>query len=390
MKMAGTKKKLWLIDSTLRDGEQSPGIVFSLENKLTIAGMLDDAGINELETGIPAMGKNECNEISIINKSGLSCRITAWCRALKKDIALAYSCGISSVHISFPVSEILLKVMNKNQKTILSDLKEILLYSCRLFEFVSVGAMDATRADLNFLIQFVQTAKQNGAYRIRIADTVGTGTPSSSGSMIKRLRSSENEIHYEFHGHNDLGMATANSISAAEAGASAISATVNGIGERAGNARLEEVVAAIKYASDKSTLADPVKITPVCKYLAKITRRPIPLDKPITGSHIFSHESGIHCSAQLKDPFSFQHFRPEDMGHDTGHGPGAFIIGKHSGREVISHKLQLSGLSPENKSLNKILVKVRKFAGEKGRALTDSELLMIYDSVCPKFSPEMV
>lgn len=371
-------KNIWLIDSTLRDGEQSPGVVFNLENKLKIATMLDDAGIDEIEVGIPSMGIKECNEISLINDYGFSFRVTTWCRALKGDIKKALSCGISSVHISFPVSEILLGVMKKKEATILDEVKKILLYACSRFEFVSVGAMDATRANPVFLTQFAQTAKKYGAYRIRLADTVGIGTPESVGTMISNLIAFERNIAYEFHGHNDLGMATANSIHAIDAGASALSATVNGLGERAGNARIEEVVAAITYATGNTTSASPSKITPVCDYLATLTNRPLPVDKPITGSHIFDHESGIHCSALLKNPTSFQPFNPEELGRK----PGNFVIGKHSGSTAIKHRLKTLGITAKKESLYEILARVRDFAGEKGRAMTHSEFMNIYYSVC--------
>lgn len=376
--MKTNNKNIWLIDSTLRDGEQSPGVVFNLENKLTIANMLDDAGIDEIEVGIPSMGVKECNEISLINDYGFSFRVTTWCRAIKKDISTAHACGVSSIHISFPVSKILLDVMNKDEELILSELKEILLYARGMFDFVSIGAMDATRADLIFLVKFVQTARHYGAYRIRLADTVGIGTPRSIGEMIRTLISFEGRISYEFHGHNDLGMATANSINAVEEGASAISATVNGLGERAGNARLEEVAAAIKYATGNSTSAIPSQIVPICDYLSEITERPLSVDKPITGSHIFDHESGIHCSAILKNPISFQPFSPEEIGRKAGD----FVIGKHSGRAGIKHQLKTLGITAKKESLYEILMKVREFAGEKGRAMTNTEFLTIYNSIC--------
>jgi homocitrate synthase NifV len=372
------KKEIWLIDSTLRDGEQAPGIVFSRENKLNIAGMLNDAGINELEVGIPAMGKNECKDISAINSAGFSCRITAWCRAVKTDIDLAKACGVHSVHISFPVSTILFKVMNKNQGKVIRELKEILSYACDLFDYVSIGAMDATRADSSFLSKFVQTAGKFGAYRIRIADTVGIASPRSTGLLIREILSAENKLEYEFHGHNDLGMATANSIHALDEGINAVSATLNGIGERAGNARLEEIVTAINVSKDKHTSVTPVKIIPACDYLSKITNRPIAVDKPVTGSHIFTHESGIHCSAILKNPDSFQPFKPESMGRESE----VFLVGKHSGRSLIDYQLKRSGIKAKKDMLNKTLLKVREFSSEEKRAMTSSELVSIYSNLC--------
>ncbi len=237
--------------------------------------------------------------------------------------------------------------------------------------------MDATRANLVFLTKFIKKARRYGAYRIRLADTVGIGTPKSTGTIIRTLISYENRIEYEFHGHNDLGMATANSINAIDEGASAISSTVNGLGERAGNARLEELAAAIKYATDKSSSVNPSKILPVCDYLSKITNRPLSVDRPITGSHIFDHESGIHCSALLKNPISFQPFNPEDIGRKKG----GLMIGKHSGRAAIKHRLKALGIATTKENLYDILTKVREFADEKGRTMTNTEILTIYHSI---------
>lgn len=263
--------KPWIIDSTLRDGEQAPGIAFTLDDKLRIASMLSDAGVNELECGIPAMGNIERNDIRHILKAGLHPRITSWCRALVSDLVHASECGLDSVHIGFPASPVLQNVMNKSASEVLASIPELLSFATGFFDYVSVGAMDTTRSDIEFLKKFISIARSHGAHRIRIADTVGIGTPLSISNLISDLIRHEPGISYEFHGHNDLGMATANTLTAVEAGADVLSATLNGIGERAGNAALEEIIPALHFAAGITTSVTPSKLNPACRYVAEVT-----------------------------------------------------------------------------------------------------------------------
>ncbi|MBU1169102.1 MAG: homocitrate synthase [Proteobacteria bacterium] len=372
--MNATDKTLWLIDTTLRDGEQSPGVSFSPKDKIVIATLLAEAGMDELEAGIPAMGESERRDILALNQLSLPCRITSWCRALHKDLEWSADAGAASVHIGFPMSDIHLSVMEKTRESVLGDLSFLVTYARRYFDHVSVGAMDATRASEEFLHLFVTEARTAGAYRVRIADTVGLASPSTTAALIKGLVRIEPNLIYEFHGHNDLGMATANALTAAENGAGALSTTLNGLGERAGNAPTEEVVAALRFASTLSCNVNPARLTPACRYVAQVTKRPVHKNKPITGREVFDHESGIHGHAQLKNPLSFQPFLPEDVGHH----PGRLVLGSHSGTATLTHLLGQAGIAVDRDHAGPLMEDIRRFARQKKAALSADDLVAIY------------
>ena len=284
------------------------------------------------------MGKIEQADIRAISRLKLSCRLTCWCRARRDDIEDAAKCNTGSIHISFPVSSILMKAMKKDESWVLAQLKELLAFARKRFQFVSVGAQDATRADLSFLKTFAEHAYLFGAYRMRIADTVGIATPFSITAILTELLTS-NGMALEFHGHNDLGMATANAICAVQAGVDALSVTVNGLGERAGNAALEEVAIAIALSGGKKCGIRSANLMPLCVYVAQASQRPIPPNKPITGSLVFTHESGIHCNAMFKDPRTYEPFSGSLLGRSS-----EFVMGKHSGTALL-RQVQKHGLS---------------------------------------------
>ena len=331
---------IWIIDTTLRDGEQSPGVNLDSEERINIAKMLTGVGVNELEAGIPAVGPEARKELLEINRLGLSSRITGWCRALKSDIEAAEQCCLRSVHISFPVSERQLNSFGKDEAWVLNSIEEIMPFACDKFQYVSVGAQDATRCDEDFLIEFTQKAYELGAYRMRLADTVGVSTPSDIYRLVKKIKRAS-DIEIEFHGHNDLGMATANAFSAIEAGASAVSVTVNGLGERSGNAPLEQIAVALNMSPKFNTTIDTRHLMNVCTYVAEASGRPIPSDKPVTGSGAFMHESGIHCAGLLKDPLSYQPFLPESVGRKGF----SLRLGRQSGSHSIMHMLGKAGIN---------------------------------------------
>ncbi|MEN6376264.1 MAG: hypothetical protein ABFD75_15965 [Smithella sp.] len=329
------ENNIYIVDSTLRDGEQAPGVAFSRRDKLRLAEMLADAGVDELEAGIPAMGEEERSCIREIIDLQLPCRISCWCRAKREDIEFAAGLKIEGVHISFPVSSILLKAIGKDETWVLKKLEELVPAAGSLFPWVSVGALDATRADSSFLRKFTKHAFSCGAYRLRIADTVGIASPVQVMDMFRMLVADSKTMMLEFHGHNDLGMATANAICAVITGAGTLSVTVNGLGERAGNTPLEEIALALPVSTGKCCHLRPDKLQPLCSFVARISSREIPVNKPVTGSHIFQHESGIHCHALIKDDLSYQPYSPAMVGRKT-----EFIIGKHSGSTIIRHVFQ--------------------------------------------------
>lgn len=333
------EQSVYIIDSTLRDGEQAPGVVFSHSDKLRLAEMLSQSGVDELEAGIPAMGSEECRAIRDITGLNLSCTIGSWCRARRDDLENAARLGTQGVHISFPVSTALLTTIGKDATWVFRMLEDLVPRACKEFPRVSVGALDATRANETFLCAFATLAFSCGAVRLRIADTVGVASPVQVMRQVRRLREQAPGLQIEFHGHNDLGMATANAVCAVLAGADALSVTVNGLGERAGNVPLEEIALALPVAVGKACHLRPDKLLELCSLVSRISGREIPPNKPVTGELIFTHESGIHSHGLMQDDLSYQPYLPQRVGRQT-----RMVLGKHSGRHAVEAYLENKGV----------------------------------------------
>ncbi|MBN1279328.1 MAG: homocitrate synthase [Chlorobium sp.] len=365
----------WIIDTTLRDGEQAPGVVFSPAEKMRIARMLSETGIDELEIGYPAISDEERQVIRAISRLGLPLRLTSWARAVWQDIEHAAACGTEAVHISFPLSGLYLELMGQNYQWVQEQMHDLVPRAKRLFSYVSVGAQDATRAETKLLRAFFHDAAASGADRVRIADTVGVATPGSIMAMIGTIRTS-GHLPIEFHAHNDLGMATANAFTALEAGCAAVSVSVTGLGERAGNAALEELAIALELSGRFRTRIDNSRLAGLCETVSRASGRPIQEQKPVVGKSAFQHESGIHCAALLKHPLSYQPFLPEQVGRTNSE----MVIGKHSGSAAIHHFYSTHGINISKEESAKLLQVVRKTSGRKKRALTEQELKTIYRS----------
>ena len=310
-------KRPHLIDTTLRDGEQAPGVVFSLEEKLEIARRLDEIGIPELEIGTPAISKTEQKDIKCLLEQGYKFDATCWARASQNDLEAALNCGATRVNLSFPVSDVQLNALVKSRKWVMDSIPEIMKTATGNFNFVAVGAQDASRADIHFLKEYISSVQFYGAKRLRIADTVGIMNPISVQHLFDNLSETFPRMDFEFHGHNDLGMATANHLVALTSGASAVSLTVNGLGERAGNAPLEEVIFALKYSYGIDLKFDGKLLTELSAFIEKISGRNLSISKPVTGAMAFLHESGIHCRSLKENPLSYQPFHPNEIGKET-------------------------------------------------------------------------
>lgn len=367
----------WIIDTTLRDGEQAPGVVFSADEKRRIAQLLAEAGVDELEVGYPAISPNEQETIRTIVSLGLPARLTAWSRAKWSDIEAAARSGTEGVHISFPLSPLYLELMHRDYDWVREQLGELVARARELFDFVSVGAQDATRTSAELLQQFVEEARRSGAQRVRLADTVGVATPLAVAGLGRLLSKPEGPI-LEFHAHDDLGMATANAYTALESGFGAVSVSVTGLGERAGNAALEELAMALALAGRHTCAINTQKLPQLCQTVATASRRPIQPQKAVVGAAVFQHESGIHCAALLKDPLSYQPFLPALAGRESHE----LVIGKHSGSAAIRHYFENRGRTLTREEAHELLSAVREAADSRKRSLRPDELDELYGKLC--------
>ncbi|MEW6720570.1 MAG: homocitrate synthase [Thermodesulfobacteriota bacterium] len=327
-----------LIDTTLRDGEQAPGVSFAPEEKVRLARMLDAAGIDEIEAGTPAMGGGEADAVRRIASLGLRARVTAWNRAVEADIDASAACGVKAVAVALPVSERHIAAkLGKDREWVLARLRACVSHGKRLGLFVSVGAEDASRAEPQFLADFARAAERAGADRVRFCDTVGVLDPFAMFEAVSRMVAAVG-IPVAVHTHDDLGMATANALAAVRAGASFVDVTVNGIGERAGNAALEEVVMGLRHALLRETAAEPAMLGVLSRFVRRVSGHPLPPWKAIVGENAFRHESGIHADGVLKDPGTYEPFPPETVGASR-----RIVLGKHSGRGAVAHVFRSMG-----------------------------------------------
>jgi len=361
-----------IVDTTLRDGEQTPGVAFSIGEKIAIARMLDDAGVHFIEAGTPAMEHGEAEAIREINAMGLRAGIITWNRALESDIEKSLQCGSSNIHISLPVSDFMIRhKLGRGRDYVLNRLAETVEFAKSGGAAVSIGAEDATRADETFLAEYAGLALELGAARFRYCDTVGVMDPFTLKDKVETLAEKVN-IPLEIHTHNDFGMATANAIAGVKAGASFIDTTITGIGERAGNAPLEEVVMALEVIMGIKTGVKTTCLKSLAQFTAMASGRALPESKTIVGDQVFTHESGIHADGVLKDPRLYEPFDPGLVGAIR-----RIVIGKHSGPKMVKRKLSQLHVNPGDEDIVKIVEIIRAAASSQKGGLTDSEIASI-------------
>lgn len=371
-----TSPSVIIDDTTLRDGEQTAGVVFTLEEKKRIARMLDEIGVHELECGIPAMGSEEQTSIRALVDMDLSCRLLTWNRALIPDIQASLACGVQAVDLSLSVSDLQIhRKLRKDREWVKEQLKIALGFAKEHDLYVSIGGEDSSRADLNFLVELMEIGRSMGADRFRYCDTLGILDPFTMYDNIRTLRTRVPQLEIEVHTHNDLGMATANAIAGIRAGARFVNTTVNGLGERAGNAALEEVVMALKHSCQIDTGIATRRFVEISRYVGKASCRPVPEWKAIVGERIFSHESGLHADGVLKFPGNYEGFDPQEVGLSR-----YLVLGKHSGSHALLHRLQQLGIAADLSFADRLLREVRTLAQERKRPVDDLELTALCET----------
>ena len=369
-------KGISIVDTTLRDGEQTAGVVFANHEKIAIAEMLSDLGINQLEVGIPAMGGDEKEVIKAMCKRNLKPSIMAWNRAVISDIESSIDCGVDAVAISISVSDIHIQhKLKTSREWVIENMVKSVEFAKKNGLYVSVNGEDASRADLDFLISFINAAKEAGADRFRYCDTVGVMEPFSLKDTVSKIYD-KTKFDIEMHTHNDFGLATANAIAGVLGGANYIGVTVNGLGERAGNAALEEVLMALKYVYNYEVNIDTTKFKDLSEYVSKAAGRELPSWKAIVGSNMFKHESGIHADGALKNPKNYEAFDPKEVGLER-----QIVIGKHSGKAAIINKFMEYNINLTEDEANMMLEAVRALSIRAKRILFDKELVQLYNDI---------
>ncbi|ASM77414.1 homocitrate synthase [Vitreoscilla filiformis] len=360
-------------DTTLRDGEQTAGVAFTDDEKRSIAAELDAAGVPEMEIGIPAMGPRELELIRSITAMRLRAHTMVWARMCESDLAAALTCGADIIHLSISASDIQIqRKLKRDRPWVLTTLRHFVQRAVAAGTRVSVGLEDASRADDAFLAQLASTAQACGAERVRYADTLGILDPFETHRRIAALRAAV-DIDIEIHAHNDLGLATANTLAAFRAGATHASTTVNGLGERAGNAALEEIVMAMRHLHGVDCGVDSRALPFISELVAQASGRPVAANKSIVGDAVFTHESGIHVDGLLKDPLTYQGFDPAELGrsHRT-------VLGKHSGSHGVMVAYEQLGLHLSNDLARLLLERIRSHVGDTKRSPSPDDLKRFY------------
>ena len=366
---------VWIFDTTLRDGEQMPGVTYTIDEKIMIATQLDELGVPKIEAGFPITSKGETTAVKKIAGLGLDAQIVALSRPLKTDINKALECDVPYIHIFISTSDLHIETMMKTtREEVIKQAVEGIEYAKDHGVFVEFSPQDATRTEMDYLIEVCKAAEDAGAEMLNIPDTVGVMTPRMTFEFFSELKDST-KVPLSAHAHNDLGQAVANSLAAVEAGAEQAHVCVNGLGERAGNTSLEQIVVCLAAQYEIDTGIKTQYIAKTSALVERLSGLYMVPNTPIIGDNAFAHEAGIHVHGVLSHSGNYEILSPEFVGKKS-----RIVAGKHAGRHGISSMIQDLGLEPNRDQLKIIADEVKRL-GDTGKTVTDSDLYAIAKNI---------
>ncbi|MEX0773083.1 MAG: 2-isopropylmalate synthase [Balneolales bacterium] len=375
------KKQITIFDTTLRDGEQAPGFSMNLDEKLRMASQLELLGVDVIEAGFPIASEGDFKSVQAIANTVTSCKVAGLARTTKGDIDRAWEAlkgaRFPRIHTFIATSDIHMEhKLNKTREEVLADAVNAVKIAKSYCDDVEFSAEDATRSDPEFLYRILAAVIDEGATTINVPDTVGYALPQEFGELIKNILENVPNINkavISVHCHNDLGLAVANSIIAVQNGAQQVECTINGIGERAGNASLEEIAMIYKIRHtefDCDTSINTEQIYPASKLLSEVTKNEVQANKAIVGRNAFAHEAGIHQNGVLKNPLTYEIMTPQSVGLSSNN----IVLGKHSGRRALSERIKALGFSFTKEEMDKIYTGFCKLADDK-KVVLDTDLV---------------
>jgi len=377
-------KTITVFDTTLRDGEQTPGVSLTSTQKLEIAHQLDKLGVDIIEAGFPISSEGDKESVKSISNAGLDSQVCGLARVLKKDIDACFDSDVGLVHTFVPTSDV------QRIYTIKKSREEVIELAVDAVQYIKdhgfkcmFSAMDATRTEPEYLLQVFKAVQEAGCDIINVPDTVGVMVPSAMYRQIKDI-AQEITIPIDVHCHNDFGLAVANSLMAIEAGASQVQVTINGIGERAGNADLSQTVMSLNAMYGAKTNIRTEYLVETSKMVENYTGVRLPPNTPVVGQNAFSHESGIHSQGVLEKSDTFEPgiMTPEMVGHRR-----RIVLGKHTGKHAVKQSLESAGIITNDKQLDEIISRIKEIAN-KGKQITDADLNAVASAVLGKASSE--
>lgn len=371
-------ERIVVYDSTLRDGEQMPGVRFTQEQKVAIATKLDEIGVHQIEAGFPAVSEQEKQSVKAIAELGLRADILCLARTLQSDIDAAADAGVDMVLLFIATSDLHMRYkLRMGREEVLRRAVSSLEYAHARGLKASLSTEDSTRTDLAFLLDVYRACEEAGAVRLGITDTLGCAGPEAISYLVRKVRAGT-KSPISAHLHNDFGLALANSLAALNAGAEAVATTVGGIGERAGNLPLEQFVMALKHLYKRDIGIRTEGFTDLAKMVFEFAKLPLPANQPWVGPNAFSHESGIHVAAVLNCPMTYECVDPEEVGNKR-----RLVLGKHSGTALVKARLDERGLVASQEQICDIVREIKRLGEQQGR-VADEDFWRIVEHVMSK------